>query len=225
MLSSIRQWLARRTAADRATEIRELEVRGFRVFLENPYPDIDAAFVLGRLDAALALIERVQPARFRHMRRDLSKLWVTRYPCRGAYFPGERMCMTEITFLNRVSEFSDAQVAASILHEGVHARVDRMRRHFAFQGAWSRAAEERLCRRAELAFAERLPAEIAAPIVARAGAVLEEGSTDEDAAPTIDWHQAELNKRAEDLQRSARAPTLQRDLPTAAQRPQDDPHP
>ena len=55
--------------------------------------------MLARLDEALALIERYQPWRLTHLRRDLARFWVVRYPCRGAYFPDSRTCMTELTFL------------------------------------------------------------------------------------------------------------------------------
>lgn len=177
----------------------EHEIRGFRVTLENPYPNIEDSFVLGRLDAALALIQELLPPRYRHMRRDLSRIWITRYPCRGAYFPAQRVCMTEVTFLNRASEFSSAQVAASILHEGVHARIDQMRSRLHFAGKWSRADEERVCRRAEIAFAHELPADVALPIIARAEQVAAGDTDDEAAAPTIDWRQAQLNKLEDDL--------------------------
>ncbi|MBK9408902.1 MAG: hypothetical protein IPN47_12820 [Gemmatimonadetes bacterium] len=51
-----------------------------------------------------------------------------RYACRGAYFPDDRVCMTELTFLNR-RDITAAPVAASIVHEGMHARVDCMGVH------------------------------------------------------------------------------------------------
>lgn len=199
MAAVIGKWLARRAARTRAKHTTRHDVRGFPVTLENPYPDIEASFVLERLDAALGLIEAVLPPRFRHMRRDFAGIWVTRYPCRGAYFPAQRVCMTEVTFLNRAVEFSTAQVAASILHEGVHARIDQMRTRLQFAGRWSSADEERLCRRAEIAFASKLPAELAVPIVERAQIGVAGNTDDEAVAPTVDWRQAQLNKLGEDL--------------------------
>src|SRR5947199_8803152 len=98
------------------------DVRGFRVVVENSRPDIETAVVLGRLDEALALIERYQPWRLAHLRRDLSQFWIVRYPCRGAFFPQTRTCMTELTFLAR-TDITAAPVASSIVHEGMHARV------------------------------------------------------------------------------------------------------
>src|SRR5688500_6286203 len=115
----------------RATRMTR-EVRGLRVVVENPYPNIDTMFILGRLDKALALIERQQPSRYAHFRRDVGKLWITRYPARGVYVPGARTVMTEVAFLIR-RDTSTAQLAASILHEGVHARIHQMGVHLGFK--------------------------------------------------------------------------------------------
>lgn len=182
----------------RATRVTR-ELRGMHVVLENPYPGIDDEFVLGRLDAALELIERRQPHRFRHFQRDVKKLWVTRYPARGVYFPAERMVMTEVTFLNR-RDISTAQVASSILHEGVHARVHQMGVRLGFRRRWPMADEERLCRRAEIAFARTLPADEAAPLLARAEAVIRPTTTNVEAAPVVNWRDAHFNKFAADVE-------------------------
>src|SRR5947209_1201268 len=80
---------------------QELELRGLHVVVENSRPDIETARVIARLDEALALIERYQPWRLAHLRRDLRAMWVVRFPCRGAYMPAERACVTELTFLAR----------------------------------------------------------------------------------------------------------------------------
>ncbi len=161
-----------------------LEVRGFRVLVENSRPDISTGDVLARLDDSLALIERYQPWRLRHLERDLKQFLIARFPCRGAYFPDERTCMTELTFLAR-RDISPATVASSIVHEGVHARVDRMgvRREMR-----DRAKEERLCRRAELEFGRSLPDELGGPVIERALGTL--SLADEEVAPEIDWNEA-----------------------------------
>ena len=181
------------------------EVRGFRVVVENTRADIQTADVLARLDDALGLIERYQPWRLRHLKRDLSHFLIMRYACRGAYFPAERVCMTELTFLAR-RDITAAPVASSILHEGVHARVSRMSRIFG--AGWQpadRAREERLCRKAELHFGLSLPADLGAPVIERARATLE--MDDSDVAPIIDWRlaqerQALIDKQAADADRS-----------------------
>ncbi len=172
-------------------------VRGFRVLVENTRPDITTAEVLARLDEALALIEQYQPWRLWHLERDLVQFRIARFPCRGAYFPDERTCLTELTFLAR-RDITAAIVASSIVHEGIHARVDRMgvRRENR-----DRAREERLCRRAELEFGRALPAELGEPVVARAIETLT--LADEEVAPAIDWVEALDRQRAVD--RSAQA--------------------
>lgn len=84
-------------------------------------------------------------------------------------------------------------MASSIIHEGMHARVDRM--GVRAQGR-DRAREERLCRRAELAFGESLPEALGEPVVARALASLE--LADQEVAPDIDWRLARARQDAVD---------------------------
>jgi hypothetical protein len=167
-------------------------VRGFRVVVENSRPDIETSVVLARLDDALALIERYEPWRMAHLRRDLSQFWIVRYPCRGAFFPQTRTCMTELTFLAR-TDITAAPVAASIVHEGMHARVHAM--GVRAEGRDS-AREERLCRRAELDFGRALPVELGEPVIERAVASLE--LSDQDVAPQIDWAEAQRRQNAID---------------------------
>lgn len=176
------------------------DVRGFRVVVENGRPDIATATVLARLDEALALVERYQPWRLRHLRRDLREFWVVRFPCRGAYFPEDRACMTELTFLAR-TDITAAPVAASILHEGMHARVDRMRLGGVRLDSASRdrAREERICRRAELDFGLSLPPALGAPVVERARASL--ALDDAGVAPEVDW--AEARRRQDEVDRAS----------------------
>ncbi|MGH7718332.1 MAG: hypothetical protein ACREON_05750, partial [Gemmatimonadaceae bacterium] len=88
-----------RSVRGTVTEVHQVD--GFRVVVENTRPDIQTAAVLARLGEALGLIDKYQPWRLRHLRRDLREIWVVRHPCRGAYFPAERACLTELTFLAR----------------------------------------------------------------------------------------------------------------------------
>jgi hypothetical protein len=171
------------------------EVRGFRVVVENTRPDIATAGVLERLGEAIDLIARHQPWRLAHLRRDLDHFWIVRYPCRGAYLPAERSCMTELTFLAR-RDISAAPVASSIVHEGMHARVHEMGVREESRDA---AREERICRHAELSFGLALPPELGAPVVERARATLT--LDDRDVAPTIDWNVAA--QRISDADRNA----------------------
>lgn len=161
------------------------DVRGFAVVVDNTRPDIDTQVVLGRLDEALGLIEKHQPWRLEHLRQDLAYFLVVRFACRGAFFPEQRACMTELTFLAR-TDITAAPVASSIVHEGIHARVHAMCRPGVPRDS---AREERLCRRAELAFGQSLPPELGAPVIERALASLQ--LDDEGVAPAIDWSEAQ----------------------------------
>ena len=173
-----------------------MNLRGFQVVVENSRPDIQTQDVVDRLDESLALIERYQPWRVKHLRRDLKQFAVTRFPCRGAYIPAERTCITELTFLAR-RDITAATVASSIVHEGMHARVHQM--GVKPEGR-DRAKEERLCRRAELEFGRALPADLGRPVIERALASL--ALEDEEVAPAIDW--AEANALQNEIDRRAR---------------------
>ncbi len=177
-------------------EVTDTVVRGIPVHVENTRPDIDTALVLRRLDAALGVVETYQPWRLAHLRRDLSRIDVKRFACRGAYFPGEGVCITELTFLANPG-FTDAQIAASIVHEGMHARVDRMG---ASDPSGSRSREERICRRAELEFGRAVPG--ADAVVERALASL--ALDDEGVAPAVDWREAA--RRVAEADAAARRP-------------------
>lgn len=169
------------------------ELRGVRVEVLNSRPDIATAELLERLDEALTLIEQHQPWRMRHLRRDVRGIRVERYACRGAFIPSERVIITELTFLAR-RDITAAPVASSILHEGVHARVHAMRELLARRsGSWASerdsAREERLCRRAELAFGRSLDPAVGAPVIERALTSLQ--LDDVGVAPPVDWHEAQ----------------------------------
>ena len=167
-------------------------VRGFHVVVENTRPDIETTVVLRRLDDALALIESVQPWRFAHLARDVDRFWIVRYPCRGAFFADTRTCMTELTFLAR-TDITAAPVASSILHEGMHARVNAMG---VSRVDRDMAREERICRRAELAFGRALPEDLGQPVIERAEATLL--LADSEVAPAIDWVSAQRRQEAVD---------------------------
>jgi hypothetical protein len=172
-------------------------IRGLRVEVDNTRPDIATEHVFRRADAVLALIEHYQPWRLAHMRRDLAMIVVKRFACRGAYFPDLRACLLELTFMVNPS-FSDAQVAATLVHEGMHARLDRFCQYFGVPGFPSeRARHERICRRAELEWGLAVPD--GEPIVQRALESL--ALEDEEVAPVIDWREAE--RRVADVDREA----------------------
>ena len=154
------------------------EVRGIPVVVNNTRPDIDTVDVLARLERALALIEQYVPHHFRHLRRDFAYIVVQRFACRGAYFHEQRACLVELTFTVN-PDFSDAEIAATILHEAMHARLHQL--GFPLEMA-DRARQERFCRRAEIEFGQLVPnGEL---VVERARMTVE--LDDDEVAPVID---------------------------------------
>ncbi|HEY3133537.1 MAG TPA: hypothetical protein VGJ47_02810 [Gemmatimonadaceae bacterium] len=118
------------------------------------------------------------PHHFRHLQRDFDHIIVKRFACRGAYFHEQRACLVELTFSVNPS-FSDAEVAATILHEAMHARLDVLGFPLEME---DRARQERFCRRAEIEFGRLVPN--GERVVARAQWTSE--LSDEEVAPRID---------------------------------------
>lgn len=175
-----------------APESVRTTLRGVAVEVINTRPDIATADVLARLDEALSLISTYQPWRLAHLRRDIRGIRVERFACRGAFIPQDNVIVTELTFLAR-RDITAAPVASSILHEGVHARVHAMG---VYRTEEELPREERLCRRAELAFGLALPTELGAPVVERAMASL--SLDDRGVAPIVDWNEAQRRQDAAD---------------------------
>ena len=167
-------------------------IRGFPVTVINTRSDIATAQVVQRLTEALDLIAAYAPRRFRRMRRDLTGLLVRRFPCRGAYFPGEGECLVELTFTVN-PRHALAEIASSIVHEATHARIAKMCGHL--PQAY-RAREERLCREAELEFGLALPD--GAGVVERARWAM--ALSDQDVAPAVDWAEGARRVAARDAE-------------------------
>jgi hypothetical protein len=90
--------------------------------------------------------------------------------------------------------FSDAEVAATVLHEAMHARLHQLGFPLEME---DRARQERFCRRAEIEFGRLVPG--GDRVVERAAATL--AQSDEDVAPVIDprlaaQRIAEVDRRA-----------------------------
>jgi len=175
MLSELLKLFQMRPDSPRITEH---SVRGIPVLVNNTRPDIDTNEVLARLDRTLALIEKYVPHHFRHLKRDFAYIVVERFACRGAYFHEQHACLVELTFTVN-PDFSDAEVAATILHEAMHARLHRLGFPLEME---DRARQERFCRRAEIEFGGLVPS--GDRVIARANATLL--ASDEDVAPVID---------------------------------------
>ena len=159
-------------------DVSRHSVRGIAVVVDNTRPDIDTADVLARLDRTLALIESYVPHHFWHLKRDFAYIVVQRFACRGAYFHEQRACLVELTFTVN-PDFSDAEVAATILHEAMHARLDQLGFPLEME---DRARQERFCRRAEIEFGQLVPN--GERVVERAQ--WSSDLSDEDVAPVID---------------------------------------
>ena len=168
-------------------------VHGLPVRVLNTRPDIRTADALERLTAALDLVARYAPARYRRLRRDLSGFVVQRFACRGAFFPESRECLVELTFTVN-PRHGLPEIAASIVHEATHARVAAMCRG---RSADRLAREERLCRRSELELGLALPD--GAVVVRRAREALT--MADRDVAPAVDC--LEAAKRLADVDAEA----------------------
>lgn len=166
-------------------------IRGIRVVVFNTRPDVRTEDVFARIDAALGLIESHQPWHLRRMRRDFARIESRRFACRGAYFPEERVCLVELTFAVNPAH-SIVEIAATILHEAMHARIHRMGVR---QDLITRAREERFCRRAEIELAQAVPG--GDTVLERALAAL--AMTDEEVAPAVDWSLASQRVRDADL--------------------------
>jgi hypothetical protein len=171
--------LFRRLVAKRdSTTVTRHKVRGMDVVVYNTRPDIDTDAVIARLERSLSMIERYVPHHFRHLEKDFAYIVVQRFACRGAYFHEQRACLVELTFTVN-PDFSDAEVAATILHEAMHARLHALGFPLEME---DRARQERFCRRAEIEFGMLAPG--GERVVERAQWTSD--LSDEEVAPVID---------------------------------------
>ena len=176
-------WL-KRAASEPRPDTRIID--GIRVDVLNTRADLSTERVFRRAEAVIERVRQYQPWRLAHIRRDIAGIVVIRYACRAAYCPDTRACMLELTFMAN-EQFSDSQVAASLVHEGMHARLDRLTARFGVTPfAAARARHERICRRAELDFGLAVPD--GAPVVQRA--VESMRLADDEVAPEIEWGEA-----------------------------------
>ncbi len=202
----LRDWLDRVLGGDRerSPEPRPESrvVDGIRVYVINTRADIDTARIYRRAEAVIARVKQYQPWRLAHIRRDIAGILVQRYACRAAFFGDSKLVMLELTFMAN-EQFSDSQVAASFVHEGMHARLDRLSEKYGVMPfAEARARHERICRRAELDWGRAVPD--GAPVVERALASM--ALADEEVAPTIEWGEATRRIAAVDRAQSALSP-------------------
>ena len=201
-----RDWLDRALGGlrERSTEPRPETriVDGIPVHVINTREDVDTERVFRRAEAVIARVARYQPWRLAHIRRDIAGILVQRYPCRAAFLGDTKLCLLELTFMAN-EQFSDSQVAASFVHEGMHARLDQLSEKYGVTPfAAARARHERICRRAELDWGNAVPD--GEPVVRRAAESMM--LADEEVAPTIEWGEASRRVVAADRGESALPP-------------------
>jgi len=110
--------------------------------------------VFSKVEEALVLIRTYAPLRFARLQQDVGCIFVFgSLDYRGTWRNEIRMCELKETFI-RSPETSAATVASVLVHEAMHARL--MRWGFGYE-EYRRARTERICYKAQRAFARRLP--------------------------------------------------------------------
>ena len=133
------------------SEHRELFGVPVYVFLR----DQDASeHVFTRVSGALGCLREFDDRRLVRLRKDIRLIWVRRlYGFLGQFNPQLAACELDENYVLRLATTPEI-LASTIVHEATHA-------HLAKRGVRTTAAArpriERLCHRAELAFARRLP--------------------------------------------------------------------
>ena len=147
---------------------------------------------LAKVEAALGLIQSHAPAHLARLHRHVGGILV--FPMDDAIAVWRQdldACLLAASWVHRV-EVTSEDVAASIIHELMHARLDAI--GFPYDNT-TRARVERICALAERNFAARLP-----PTVARER--LEETLTDRLAIEAAYWSDDAIRRRAEERRRT-----------------------
>lgn len=155
-------------------------IQGVSVQVSDNRADANPEHLFKKIASALDLIAKYQPHRVRRMPRDMDVIWVREHTmCRAAFYgwPDLRACVLDDFF---VGTFPEVQIASSIVHEGIHARLRSAGVPWSDCQA-ARAREERLCREAELSFGLAIPNGEAVAERARVSLLLD----DENIAPRL----------------------------------------
>lgn len=108
--------------------------------------------ILRRVEEALALIRAFDPVRYNRITSDLERVWVRPIPVYlGQFNASLNACELDIDFILDEAS-SPEQIAATIVHEATHARLER---HGYEEKLRPRV--EAICLRREMAFAAKLP--------------------------------------------------------------------
>jgi hypothetical protein len=127
-------------------------VQGLPVFDLDPDARTIEPELTARIDEALQIIDHFAPARFDRLRRDVRRILLRRMPgLQGKYWPALDAVVLDREFVQRRG---NALIALVLVHEATHARLE----HAGFRyHPEMRARIERICTRAEIALAERMP--------------------------------------------------------------------
>lgn len=160
------------------------DVLGWRVWLERHASEREANQLLARLERVITVVAQVMPEHLAAMHEHVTQIRVVRFPCRGAFVAASRDLIVERTFLADPARL-DAEIAATLVHEGEHARL----RGSGLAETMTLAEEERMCRAVEIALGERVPG--GERVLERALAALQ--LADAEVAPAVDWNEAWRN--------------------------------
>jgi hypothetical protein len=128
------------------------QVRGLNVGILSFEDKAGRSLILAKLERALVLIAENSPHQYRRVRNSFVRLFVFRIPHNLAeYHPQLHMCVFDCEYLQATPP---EELAMTIVHETTHAYL--FRRGFGYDST-KRAQIERICVRAEIAFAKRLP--------------------------------------------------------------------
>jgi hypothetical protein len=106
-----------------------------------------------KLQSAMQLFQLYAPVRFACFRRDVARIYVGPIPARAQWINDSKLCALDFDHLRALST-TPSSVALTLVHEGMHARLDRA--GFGYdEGLRSRI--EDLCIRAEALVACRMP--------------------------------------------------------------------
>ncbi len=142
---------------------------------------------------AVRLIDQYNPARFARLKRDLRGLWITETGGNHAeYHYWAQLCVLDRSHLLK-QEVSAVHVASIIVHEATHARL--FRAGFGYEPEM-RVRIERVCFKAEIAFASRLP---------DGQALIEQAHAQLQSDPVV-WTREAFHDRAVTKLRELRAP-------------------
>jgi hypothetical protein len=126
--------------------------------------------ILAKLERALGLIEEYCPVQYRRVQCNLARFLAFRIPPNLAeYHPKSHMCFIDCEYLVS-EELLPEELAMTIVHETAHANL--FRHGFGYDPT-KRSQVERICVRAEISFAKRLPG--GAPLAQAATARLDFG--------------------------------------------------